>query len=314
MNALSLQYFLAVVKYKSITRAAETLYVSQQNVSNHISRLETEFNVVLFERKPYFQLTYAGEQLVIAAQKILETEKQLSLMMNDIAEEKAGHLRIGVTPTRAPSFLPRILPKFHRRYPNIALEVKVDVTDHLTGLLERGEIDVFVGFVSSKQSNHIKTFSLEREELCLVVPQAYLVEKYRDGYPEALERFQSEIMLSEFHDADFLLHVPGSWTREVSDRYLMSQNFSPNVLLECSDMPTLVSLAANGMGITFAFESLAKLYLGTKLGTEDGAFVFPITTIQTEDTVVIGYNKNRYLTTATSDFMKMALDLRELDH
>lgn len=53
------QYFLTVVQQQSVARAAEQLYLSQQNLSNHIKRLEQQYGV-LFVRKPKFELTLAG--------------------------------------------------------------------------------------------------------------------------------------------------------------------------------------------------------------------------------------------------------------
>lgn len=56
------EYFMAVVREKSIARAAEKLYLSQQNLSNSIKRLEQRYGV-LFWRKPHFCLTAEGEAL-----------------------------------------------------------------------------------------------------------------------------------------------------------------------------------------------------------------------------------------------------------
>ena len=56
---ISLEYFLAVAEEESISRAAERVMVSQQDMSNHIRRLEKQYGL-LFERRPRFALTPAG--------------------------------------------------------------------------------------------------------------------------------------------------------------------------------------------------------------------------------------------------------------
>ena len=56
---ISLEYFLAVAEEESISRGAERVMVSQQDMSNHIRRLEKQYGL-LFERRPRFALTPAG--------------------------------------------------------------------------------------------------------------------------------------------------------------------------------------------------------------------------------------------------------------
>ena len=63
---ISLEYFLAVAEEESISRAAERVMVSQQDMSNHIRRLEKQYGL-LFERRPRFALTPAGEAVLEGA-------------------------------------------------------------------------------------------------------------------------------------------------------------------------------------------------------------------------------------------------------
>ena len=69
MNLLSLYYFVELAKELHVTNTAQKLYISQQNLSQHIQRLEQYYGVPLFHRKPKLALTYAGEQLYAVAVK-----------------------------------------------------------------------------------------------------------------------------------------------------------------------------------------------------------------------------------------------------
>ena len=60
---ISLEYFLTLAEERSITRAAEKLFVSQQCVSSHIKKLEQLYQAELFTRRPVFRLTPEGEAL-----------------------------------------------------------------------------------------------------------------------------------------------------------------------------------------------------------------------------------------------------------
>ena len=61
MNLLPMTYFIEVVKQEGISRAAETLQITQQTLSTHIASLEKELDCRLFVRRPKFRLTAEGE-------------------------------------------------------------------------------------------------------------------------------------------------------------------------------------------------------------------------------------------------------------
>lgn len=77
MNLISLYYFTELAKELHMTNTAQKLYITQQNLSQHIQRLEQYYGVELFYRKPKLSLTYAGEQLLLAAGRILSEENDL---------------------------------------------------------------------------------------------------------------------------------------------------------------------------------------------------------------------------------------------
>ncbi|MFR9308657.1 MAG: LysR family transcriptional regulator, partial [Lachnospiraceae bacterium] len=64
-------YFIVLAEECNISRAAERLYITHQNLSRYLAKLEEEFGVTLFDRKPSLSLTHAG-QLMLSALK--ETE------------------------------------------------------------------------------------------------------------------------------------------------------------------------------------------------------------------------------------------------
>ena len=138
MNFQNLEYFLTVASEGNITRAAEQLHVSQQALSNQISRLEQELGCRLFERKQKLELTYAGEQFKTSAEKILDIQRQTATELDDISNNRRGELRIGISHTRGQAILPLILPKFSRLYPDVDLHVNEGSTHILEEHLQKG--------------------------------------------------------------------------------------------------------------------------------------------------------------------------------
>ena len=154
MNFQNLEYFLAVARENNITKAAEQLGITQQALSNQISRMEDELGCRLFNRKHGFQLTAAGKEMLKSSKRILDIYDQTQLVMNDISENKRGELRIGVTHSRGQYILPVLLPDFARMYPNVSLSL----TEGSTRLLEKFEnlrIQVLVAAYTDKARGHL---------------------------------------------------------------------------------------------------------------------------------------------------------------
>ena len=77
MNFLNLYYFRVAAEELSFTNAAKRLFISQQSLSNHISRLENEFGVILFNRTQPITLTEAGKSLYASSKVLLHQKEQI---------------------------------------------------------------------------------------------------------------------------------------------------------------------------------------------------------------------------------------------
>ena len=113
INFLNLEYFLAAAEELNFTRAAKRLYISQQSLSNHISNMEKEFDVVLFNRTSPLTLTYAGAGPKGSGQRTFDLKDETYREIADIKDFSTGQLSIGVShnkrpfyPAGNPSYLP----------------------------------------------------------------------------------------------------------------------------------------------------------------------------------------------------------------
>jgi len=119
MNLQSLYYFSELAKTLHMTQTAERLFISQQNLSNHIQRLENYYGVKLFERKPRLQLTYAGEQVLEFANMINRESINLTNILSEIKNEATGTIRFGGSPLRINAILPYVLSEFTQQFPHV---------------------------------------------------------------------------------------------------------------------------------------------------------------------------------------------------
>ena len=119
---ISLEYFLAVAEEESISRAAERVMVSQQDMSNHIRRLEKQYGL-LFERRPRFALTPAGEAVLATYRQVRLLEESLEDRLRDLREDTEGTIRLGMHIARARILVPPAAARFCREFPHVRLEV-----------------------------------------------------------------------------------------------------------------------------------------------------------------------------------------------
>ena len=117
LDTVSLYYFTEAAKDLNFTQTASRLFLSQQNLSSHIARLESKCGCKLFHRKPKLQLTYEGELFLAYAKEAVSAESNILSALKAVANEDSGRLLIGISTPRAAIFIPDILRDFSRAYP-----------------------------------------------------------------------------------------------------------------------------------------------------------------------------------------------------
>lgn len=139
----ALRTLRAIDQHGGVTRAAEALGLTQSAVSHKVKRLETSLDCDLLSRRPGAQMfTRAGQDLLDYAARILglHDEALLSLTKTDLA----GRILLGLTEDTTCSDLSRILGRFHRLHPQVAVRTKVRMSVVLRAMLERGELDAAI--------------------------------------------------------------------------------------------------------------------------------------------------------------------------
>ncbi|HWR22729.1 MAG TPA: LysR family transcriptional regulator [Feifaniaceae bacterium] len=311
MNFTSLKYFLVVTEELNVTRAAKRLYISQQSLSAHIAALEKDLNVKLFDRTPVFALTYAGVRLETFARKILDLERQAYSEMDDIAGQRRGALRIGMSHTCGRAILPKILPGFHEKNPFIETSVMEGNSAELEDHLKHGRIDLMIVFTPVTLES-VEIIPLAVERLLLLVPRKLSKTLFGEHSEYMRGKFSISADISCFEDMPFILLKKGNRIRSLIDGYTSSRGVKLNVLFETENTETAYALAQNGMGIAVYPELFLKHIHGMNPGEDETVDYFPITDASASGTLAICYDRSRYLSNAARDFIKIACDaLRE---
>src|SRR3972149_4747689 len=142
-----LRGFCYAARMKSISKAAEKLFLSQPSVSLQIKALERELGVLLFERRgPRIVLTHDGQRLLELARPIVEAVDGLEDAFSSLRESaERGALNIAAGGSAVQYLLPPFVERYTREYPQVDLRLH-----NVTGkaglvLLREGDVDFAVG-------------------------------------------------------------------------------------------------------------------------------------------------------------------------
>ncbi|MBR1885764.1 MAG: LysR family transcriptional regulator, partial [Schwartzia sp.] len=140
MEIRVLRYFLAVVREQNISRAAESLHLTQPTLSRQISELEAELGQPLFERGRRLALTEAGVMLRHRAEEAVALVDRIEADFRQ-AEDVGGTLAIGSGVYAAGAEVIRSLAEFSLRYPKVQFEIYTNSADTLRERLDAGLLD-----------------------------------------------------------------------------------------------------------------------------------------------------------------------------
>ncbi|BCJ86789.1 LysR family transcriptional regulator [Effusibacillus dendaii] len=333
MEFRQLQYVLKVAEERSFSRAAEKLHITQPSLSQQILKLEQQLGVKLFDRTGSpLELTHAGERFIATASRILDLTEQLRREMEDEANLKKGRLVIGSLPITGAHMLPPVLPIFQKRFPGIEIVLVEDTTANLEELTVKGKTDLTL-LTLPLQEPELAFEPILKEKILLAVPPTHrlakqvnekagkkadtkwkskhtdrkvkdedsdvrLKDKYVDasGWADKLP----EAALSDLKKEPFILLKRGQGFRQIALDLCRESGFEPHVAFESSNIQTVQSLVASGMGVSFVPEMVARAGWGS-----DHPVYLRLANLNPTRTLVVAYREGRYLSKAALAFVEI---------
>lgn len=300
MNLISLYYFVELARELHMTNTAQRLYITQQNLSQHIQRLEQYYGVTLFHRKPKLALTYAGEQLYASAVRILAEEHDLANRLSSISEMKTGNLKVGIPAYRAQISLPDILPMFYEKWPNVMISLISETSNKMEDMLFNGDMDLFIGIMEQNKP-HLNVTTLLNGRIYLVCSDRLLQRAFPDTW-EALKAESSEnVDLSLFYNVPFLLPNGSMKFRKTLDQCFQTAKITPKIFLESQSTELFMSLYPYDYGAFFC----TQMRLPSLLKMFPDANAFPLSFADTaRHRLVLAYHEERLLPEYAHDFIR----------
>lgn len=300
MNLQSTDYFIALARERSFTRAAEALHITQQSLSAHIAALEEEFGTPLVVRRVPLELTYAGRVFLRYAERIQRDCAELRQELWDAAGAARGEVRVGIAFGRGRVLMPDIITAFQREYPNVELVVISGTNDKLRGALLSGEIDIAMSnFPASVAGLEVRGFYSEGVEL--VIPRALLDRCGIDG-----EYCRGEIMAGRFgvlRDVPFVMDEINCIAGRTAAEIMARAGLTAQVKARSGNLELLLELCDRGVGACFCSDMLLHA-LRTERELAD-MLVLPLPDV-TDEHIRFAYKKKNYQWRMLDEFMRIS--------
>jgi len=203
MNTYELSIFLAVVDLQNLSKAADTMFLSQSTVSFHLKALEEELGVTLLERNKgnrTVTLTKKGEQFVPIARRFLSLYEE-SIM---IKKQSYRSLSIGCVDSLNVFFFSSLYKLFIEKYPEFDLNIKTCNSHEIFALMENHELDMGV-IIIPKRSDSILIEPYIREKMYIAM--------------STKQKKTKEISKIHSYELDFSKEIYLSWGAEYDARH-----------------------------------------------------------------------------------------------
>ena len=308
--------FLVLCEELNFTRAAERCCMTQQGLSNHIRKLEEQYNTKFFLRTPSVQLTESGAVMRQVLLKKEGLENDLVRTIREIDSGVTGEVRFGLNSSRAAFFAPRILKKYCSEYSDVEIRVTTDDTRKLIQLLREEKIDGLLG-VNASPASDLVIEPLFREAILVAMPKEAaeriktVTRSASGSRPDAEESAAiGEISIRELSALDDLIFVrnsEGSTLSKVIDKTLETYGISLNTKTYISDYNVQRSLCKTLGMATFWPGSIAYAVNGPA-GKGD-LCVFRIKELKERLTISLVTSADRYYPACDRMFFRTVKEL-----
>ncbi len=279
MDFKQIEAFVFVAKYKSFSRAAEKLLLSQPTISTHINTLEEELGVRLFDRlSKEVVLTEAGQLFYPYAVDMLDLRERSYESMKEFLNEVSGNLRIGSSSILSEFILPEVIKNFKKEYPKTFFALDVNDSQSIIQRVLDGILDMAI--VTRKIPKKDLEYQLFFKDKVLLA-----VQKEHRFYT------RDHLFLDEILNEDFIIRQIGSGTRAAVEYALKLKGYdfdSLNAVAMLSTTHSIIQAVKRGLGI--AFMSSIAINNETCSGEVRG---IPITDLVVEKDIYIVYNKKK---------------------
>jgi DNA-binding transcriptional LysR family regulator len=237
MEWQQLEYFRVVARFGHVTRAAQSLGISQPALSRAIGRLERELGVELFDRRGRaVQLNRFGRSFAGRVERALGEIDLGRRELAELAGLEGGVVSLGFLHTLGIQVIPELLGAFRASFPGVTFSLMQNASDTIYRHLWDGDVDLCFAPPPMREEGIVWT-ELFREELFLNVPASHRLAGRRTA------------RLDEVAGDPFISLRPTYSIRQLINDLCRQAGFAPNIAFEGEEVGTVRGLVAAGLGV-----------------------------------------------------------------
>ena len=231
-----LESFVEVARTANVSRAAQTLFLTQPALTARLKSLESDLGVELFVRSARgMKLTDAGRAFLPYAQRTLGLVVEGRQVIAELREGSTGELIIGAAPAVSTYLLPTILKSFRSTYPNVRLGVKTGHTEEVVDMVLRHEVNIGVG--RPVRHPDIELIPVFEDELLLVVSRRH---------PFAA---RTRVRMDELATERLILFDRASSYHELTSALFREAGVVPVSVMELDNVEAAKKMVQQGLGV-----------------------------------------------------------------
>lgn len=215
-------------RFKSITKAADSLYMTQPALTKRLKQIEDEFGVNIAQRSAKgLVFTAKGEYLAEYATRMLQEYRELEEAMKDHGENIFGTLHIGASGSMARFLLPNLLGQYKRDYPEVEFEVTSEFSYKISQRVNTRKDQI--GFIRGEHANGCSKRLIRSQQACAVCWR-----------PFTLEELPSLPRIDFYSDQQASARIDSWWFEHYS--------IPPKIAMTVQSGSTCCEMVRNGLG------------------------------------------------------------------
>ena len=253
INLNQLRAFYLAAREKSITKAAETLFVTQPAVSMQIRALEQSLNLKLLRKRgKSIELTEAGKGLYGYAKRMFEIVEEMEYAAKGYADLSQGSLTIGTTRSFARHLMPGLLSRFQERFSGVKVLLRVGSSQEIADGVMEFKYDLGI-ICRLPFPGRLRTLSYSKEEFCLVTS------------PHHRFAARAKVSVEELKSEPIIIRESGSGSRHAILSFFKAYGVTPSVLVEAGSVEFIKEYIIKERGISFLYRPEVQLEMNLGL-------------------------------------------------
>jgi DNA-binding transcriptional LysR family regulator len=231
-----LDAFVEIHRRGSVSQAAEALFVTQPTLTARLKGIERELEAVLFIRSGRgMRLSEAGRAYLPYAERTLDAARAGRRLLAELARGESGHLALGAAPAVGTYVLPRILTRFRRTHPKVALAVRTGHSEEVLELVLREQVEIGLG--RALRHPDVQAIPLYEDELVLVVDPTH-------RFAEA-----GAVGTEEISEVQLILFDRTSSYHRLTNEFFRGAGAVPRAVMELDNIDAAKKMVEQGLGV-----------------------------------------------------------------